>query len=76
MESKEVYVNVISKSGTTLEPALAFLVLRAQMEKRYATDAKSLFSINAGWILPVAGVDIEQLLLGAKKAAALLKEKA
>ncbi len=35
---KNVYINVISKSGTTLEPALAFRVLRADMEKRYGVD--------------------------------------
>lgn len=32
---KEMVVNVISKSGTTLEPALAFRFFRAMLEKRY-----------------------------------------
>ncbi|AMA73739.1 glucose-6-phosphate isomerase [Aneurinibacillus thermoaerophilus] len=35
LQDKEVYVNVISKSGTTLEPALAFRLFRAFLEKRY-----------------------------------------
>ncbi len=34
-EGKEVYANVISKSGTTLEPAAAFRVVREWMQKRY-----------------------------------------
>ena len=32
-------VNVISKSGTTTEPALAFRVLRGMMERRYGKEA-------------------------------------
>lgn len=40
LEGKSVYVNVISKSGTTLEPALAFRVLRNWMEERFE-DADS-----------------------------------
>lgn len=36
---KEIYLNVISKSGTTLEPALAFRVLRKYMESRYGDEA-------------------------------------
>lgn len=35
IEGKEVSVNVISKSGTTTEPAIAFRVLKAYMEKKY-----------------------------------------
>ena len=34
-EGKRVSLNVISKSGTTTEPALAFRVLRGMMERRY-----------------------------------------
>ncbi len=34
-EGREVMINVISKSGTTTEPALAFRVLRHWMEHRY-----------------------------------------
>lgn len=35
LEGKSVYVNVISKSGTTLEPALAFRVVRQWLEERF-----------------------------------------
>jgi glucose-6-phosphate isomerase len=109
LEHKEIYINVISKSGTTMEPALAFRVFRQYMEKRYGkeaynriivtTDAEKgllkkiadksgyrqfVIPANIGGrysvltpvgLLPVAvaGVDIEQLLAGAKKAATLLK---
>lgn len=35
LEGKSVYLNVISKSGTTLEPALAFRVLRQWLEDHF-----------------------------------------
>ena len=35
LDGKSVYVNVISKSGTTLEPALAFRIARAFMKERF-----------------------------------------
>ncbi|HEX6983533.1 MAG TPA: glucose-6-phosphate isomerase [Balneolaceae bacterium] len=38
-ERKSVYLNVISKSGTTLETALAFRVLRKWMEEHFPEDA-------------------------------------
>lgn len=38
LEGRDVCVNVISKSGTTTEPALAFRVLRAWMEQRYGAE--------------------------------------
>ena len=38
LEGKEVSVNVISKSGTTTEPALAFRIFREYMEKRYGKE--------------------------------------
>lgn len=37
---KSVYVNVISKSGTTTETAIAFRVLREWIHSTYPTDAK------------------------------------
>lgn len=41
-EDKRVSVNIISKSGTTTEPALAFRVFRSMLEKKYGKDgAKS-----------------------------------
>ncbi len=42
IEGKEVSVNVISKSGTTTEPAIAFRIFKEYMEKKYGKDgAKS-----------------------------------
>lgn len=38
-ESKSIYVNVISKSGTTLETALSFRVLRKWMYEQFPEDA-------------------------------------
>jgi glucose-6-phosphate isomerase len=35
VKDKEVAVNIISKSGTTTEPGIAFRVIREMMEKRY-----------------------------------------
>ena len=40
LDKKEVYVNVVSKSGTTMEPALAFRVVKQYMEKRYGDESK------------------------------------
>ncbi|MGL4798300.1 MAG: glucose-6-phosphate isomerase, partial [Cellulosilyticaceae bacterium] len=37
-EGKEVSVNVISKSGTTTEPAIAFRVFKKYMEEKYGKD--------------------------------------
>ncbi len=37
-EEGEVAVNVISKSGTTTEPAIAFRLLRAVLERRYGPE--------------------------------------
>ncbi|MBM7564840.1 glucose-6-phosphate isomerase [Paenibacillus sacheonensis] len=38
LDGKEVSLNVISKSGTTTEPAIAFRILRDYMEKRYGVE--------------------------------------
>ncbi|HZJ87265.1 MAG TPA: glucose-6-phosphate isomerase [Erysipelothrix sp.] len=40
IKDKEVSVNVISKSGTTTETALAFRLIRQFMEEKYGDDAK------------------------------------
>ena len=37
-EGKDVCINVISKSGTTTEPAVAFRVFRDLLEKKYGKD--------------------------------------
>ncbi len=46
LEGKELSVNVISKSGTTTEPALAFRILKEYMEKKYgkAGAAKRIYA--------------------------------
>lgn len=38
IDDKEIAVNVISKSGTTLEPALSFRIMRDFLEKRYGRN--------------------------------------
>lgn len=38
IEGKEISVNVISKSGTTTEPAIAFRILKEYMENKYGKD--------------------------------------
>ena len=40
LEGVDFSVNVISKSGTTLEPAVSFRVFRAMLEKKYGSAAK------------------------------------
>ncbi len=41
LEGKEVSLNVISKSGTTTEPAIAFRILKNYMHERYGDEAKN-----------------------------------
>lgn len=41
LDTKEVTLNVISKSGATTEPAIAFRILRQYMEERYGFEAKN-----------------------------------
>ncbi len=38
VEGRDFSVNIISKSGTTTEPALAFRVFRSLLEKKYGVD--------------------------------------
>lgn len=38
LEGKDVSINVISKSGTTTEPALAFRILREYMEQKFGKE--------------------------------------
>lgn len=46
IEGKDVSVNVISKSGTTTEPAIAFRVLKEWLENKYGQEeaAKRIFA--------------------------------
>ncbi|MCX7708661.1 MAG: glucose-6-phosphate isomerase [Clostridia bacterium] len=41
IKGKEISVNVISKSGTTTEPALAFRIFKEYMENKYGKDEAS-----------------------------------
>lgn len=41
MDGKDISVNVISKSGTTTEPALAFRILKNYLESRYGKSGAS-----------------------------------
>ena len=41
IKDKDVSVNVISKSGTTMEPAIAFRLLKDHMEKKYGKKGAS-----------------------------------
>ena len=38
-EGKDISINMISKSGTTTEPAIAFRVFRELLEKKYGKEA-------------------------------------
>lgn len=104
-EDKDICVNVISKSGTTTEPAIAFRVFRDLVYKKYSNEeaAKRIFCttdkskgtlknladeegyktfvvpdnvggrysvLTAVGLLPiaVAGIDIDELMKGAKFA--------
>ena len=104
-EGKDICVNVISKSGTTTEPAIAFRVFRDLVYSKYSVEeaAKRIFAttdkakgtlkeladskgyetfvvpddvggrfsvLTAVGLLPiaVAGIDIDELMAGAKEA--------
>lgn len=41
LEGKDICINVISKSGTTTEPAIAFRIFKEYMEKRYGKKGAS-----------------------------------
>ncbi len=41
IEDKEVVINVISKSGQTIEPAITFRILKLFMEEKYGTGGAS-----------------------------------
>ena len=106
-EGRDVCINVISKSGTTTEPAIAFRVFRGLLEQKYGVEGArerifvttdkargtlKHFSDEAGYetfvvpddvggrfsvltavgLLPiaVAGIDIDELMAGARDAKA------
>lgn len=105
IEGEDISINVISKSGTTTEPAIAFRILKEYMEKKYGKQeaSKRIFAttdkskgalkeladkegytkfvvpddvggrysvLTAVGLLPiaVAGIDIEEVMMGAKMA--------
>ncbi|RWZ54865.1 glucose-6-phosphate isomerase [Halobacillus fulvus] len=105
LKDKDVSINVISKSGTTTEPAIAFRLFRKYLEDKYGVeeakkriyattdkekgalktlateqgyesfvvpdDVGGRFSVlTAVGLLPIAvsGIDIDQMMEGAKKA--------
>ena len=111
IEGKDISVNIISKSGTTTEPAIAFRIFRAYMENKYGKegakeriyattdkargalkgladeegyesfvvpdDVGGRFSVlTAVGLLPiaVAGIDIKELMKGAKDASKAYKK--
>ncbi len=58
LENRDFYVNVISKSGTTTEPGIAFRILKEYTEKRYGDDARKRIiattDANRGALLSLA----------------------
>ncbi len=49
LEGKDFSINVISKSGTTTEPALAFRIFRKLLEEKYGSEAsKRIYATTDG----------------------------
>jgi glucose-6-phosphate isomerase len=50
IEGKDISINVISKSGTTTEPAIAFRLMKAYLEKKYGKEgaAKRIYITTDG----------------------------
>jgi len=46
LNDKDVSLNVISKSGTTTEPAIAFRILREFMDQKYGVDCSRSYFIT------------------------------
>ena len=47
IENKEVALNVVSKSGTTTEPAIAFRILKEKMDIKYGSEASErIFAVT------------------------------
>lgn len=106
IEGQDISINVISKSGTTTEPALAFRILKEYMENKYGSEkaSKRIYAttdkskgalrelsdqegyetfvvprdiggrysvLTSVGLLPmaVAGIDIEEIMRGARVAA-------
>ena len=74
-KDKELSVNVISKSGTTTEPAIAFRAFKELMEKKYGAGAKDRIYATTdaarGALYGLAtaeGLDIDEFMRGARDA--------
>jgi len=113
LEDKNVSINVISKSGTTTEPAIAFRIFKKYLEEKYGKEAaqKRIYAttdkekgalktvadkegyetfvipddvggrfsvLTAVGLLPIAvsGVEIDEMMQGAKEAMTDLAEPA
>ena len=70
LEDKDFSINIISKSGTTTEPAIATRALRWMLERKYGTESGRYSVLTAVGLLPmaVAGIDISALMAGAAEA--------
>ena len=73
---RDFSINMISKSGTTTEPAIAFRVFKEILEKKYGKEGVGgrVSVLTAVGLLPIAvsGADIDKLMEGAaagRKAA-------
>ena len=53
LKNRDFSVNIISKSGTTTEPAIAFRLLKELLEEKYGSEAKNRIYITTD---PVTGV--------------------
>ncbi len=69
---RDFSVNIISKSGTTTEPAIAFRIFKEMLEKKYGKEeaAKRIYATTdkARGSIAVSGADIDQLMAGAADA--------
>ena len=63
---RDFSINMISKSGTTTEPAIAFRVFKEIMEKKYGKEesAKRIYA-TTDKAIAVSGADIDKLMEGA-----------
>ena len=57
LKNKNVSINVISKSGTTTEPAIAFRIFRAFLEEKYG---KEFVQILKDDLLPSVNIKLEE----------------
>ncbi len=70
-EGKDVSVNMISKSGTTTEPAIAFRVFREMLENKYGKEGareRIYCTTDKARGTLVSGADIDALMQGAQTA--------